>query len=259
MPYLAFEPVSEKLSITRDGPTATLTFWMSWAQAESFAIQAVGGLRTSSGALQYFPPMAYESRSGLLTIYCNKCDVNPRTYDENGDGWEGAEVTLTFGVLDQPEDENAGGGDPTQVADYSFDLSAQELTLPKEAVGVSGGTGAGLGDEYPNPIKIVPEGSFTATFKYKPRLDVSKWLNYIGKVNSSTFRGHAAESVLFIGMSTKRSRSTDGKDVWSYDVHFLTKYGHTWNQIYNAEQGSWQTLDPKTYQTANFDTLLANL
>lgn len=259
MSYLAYEIMKEKVSVGRDGPTATIELLCPWNEVESFALAMVGGFRGFGGALSYFAPAVYES-AGLFA-YCNKCDYEGVRADTDGSGWDVAKVVLSFGPLDQPEDEEQNQN-PTQIADYSYDITAQELTLPKTALQVwSPGENefVDMGEDDQRPIKIVAEGSLQANFSFKPALDASKWVPYVGKVNEAEFRGHPAESVLFIGPQVKRTRTTDGKDAWSYSVAFEVKYEHTWNQVWKAELAQWVDVNPAQYETADFDELVNNL
>lgn len=262
MSYSAYDITKEKVKLTREGPTATVEMFVPWDEVEAFAMAMVGGFRGLGGSLTYFTPAVYES-AGLLA-YCNGCDYEGVTYKEGG-GWEAAKVVLSFGPLDQPEDQQQGQN-PTQIADYSYDITAQEMTLPKQSMKIfSPGEGefVDMGEDHPRPIKIIAEGSLQASYSFKPRQDPSKWVQYVGKVNNAEFRGHPAESVLFIGPHVKRTRTTDGKDAWSYDVGFQVKYGHTWNEQWNPTTASWEDMraqnGDKIYETANFDDLVNNL
>ena len=259
MSYLAYEIVEESFSVTRDGPTAQVAVICPWNEADIFALACVGGYQTYGGAMQYFTPTAYANNA--LLIFCNKADVKPLgTYDADGGGWADAKVTLSFGKLDQPEDEGEGQ-DPTQIADFTYDITAQEMTLPKSSLQYfDGESNVDMGeDDFPNPIKMVAEGSATASFKFRPRQTPAQWIPYVGKVNQAEFRGFPAESVLFAGVSTKRTRTTDGKDAWEYACNFLIKYDTTWNKVWRPEDAEWKVLHPKQYELADFDDLINNL
>ena len=256
MSYLDYEPISETVKITRQGPTATLTFYIPWDEATAFGLAAVGGYRSVFGIPSFFTPLTYAN--DLLRLYCNDCSIEG-LHDANNpvDGdWSFAKVTLTFGILDQPEDNN-GGQDPTQVADYSYSLQAEELEIPKANLHLeSVGGDAPTDDDIPNPIKIVPKATLTASYPFKPRQDAANWKDYVGKVNAATWKGHDAETVMFLGPRTKRTRTSDGKDAWEYELTFEVRYDG-WNKVYKAETATWVDLFPATYDTADFDDLLS--
>lgn len=259
MSYLAYEPIEEELTLKRTGPTARVKVIVpTKAEAELYGLQCIGGYRSNFGSLTYFTPAIYSSTS--LLLYCNDVKIEPIEgfYNLNDPSdWGETYVTLSFGMLDQPDDQQQQQqGNPTQIADFSYEISGQELILPKEELTFGGSEENN--DDHPNPIKIIPEGTLTASFAFKPHLDPAKWSTYVGKVNSATFQGHEPESVMFNGVGSKRTVTSDGKTAHSFDLKFSAKYGTTWNKSWNARLSEWQAIEPKTYQTANFKTLIDN-
>lgn len=254
MSYGAYKPISEEITLTREGPSATVVVFAPWDDAITYGLAAIGGYRTVFGTLQYFTPDRYE-RDGLR-LYCNSCKiVNAGDYGSND--WQTAKLTLAFGILDQPED-NSEGQDPTQVADWTFQLSGEELVLPKTGLHLDSSTGDPPGDDVPNPIKVVPKGSLTAHFPRKPRQDAANWKTYVGKTNDGALQGFAAETLLFMGLETKRTQTSDGSDAWEFSLMFEIQY-EGWNKVYDPSAAAWRELHPAQYETADFNALIAGI
>ena len=249
MSYTAYETIDEDISITRDGPTATVTVLAPYDEAIRFGQTQVGGVRTILGIPIFFIGAAYARIPGL---FCNSAKIKPLgSYDADNLDFSVARLTLTFGKLDQQQDDESA----EEIGDVSYSVSGQELVLPRTVFKTGSPGGDPLGDDGPLPIKIIPQIELTVSFKFKPELDASEWADFVGKVNSSTFYGHGSETVMFNNVNTKRSLSSDGTSVWQHDYKF-TVQPNGWNKYWQPSPGQWVDLYPKQYETADLNDIL---
>lgn len=240
-----YQITKEKLSTSRDGASASVTYLVPVTAAVAFAQTVVGGLRIVNGSPVYFIPLAYYAIPGL---YCSKCDIDwIGDWDTSTGLWKTATATLTFEVLDQGQEEQSGQA--VEVGDISYSLGGEELSLPKTEFHTGSISGPVLGDEAPNPIKVVAKGELRLSFKSRPILDPSIWNGIVGKINGNSWQGWAANTLMFSGVETRRSVSSDGTSIWSYDYVFQIQ-PNGWNNIWT--KSGWQELFPHQYEETTF-------
>lgn len=245
MSYTAYATKAESITVDKNGSKAEVTVQAPYTEAVLFAVTQVGGVRTVAGVPTFFIGAVYSRIEGL---YCNQAVVTPLgDYDAGNLDWETAELKLSFGPLDQKQDDT----DATEVADFSYEVSGQELVLPRGDFKTGSSSGDALDDNAPHPIKIVPTIALTASFKFKPELNPSDWVSYVGKINDDDFQGFEEGTVLFHGATVKRTCSSDGTDTWSHDFKF-TVQPNGWNYIWKPNDsptaGAWVELFPHQYE-----------
>lgn len=237
-----YQITSESFSVSRDDSSATETRIIPWADAAAYAQTVTGGYITLNGIRVFRIPAQHHT----LLLFCNDCRVEPFNYDADGQDWLDAKATLTYGILDQPQ-----GDDDTQVGDVSIEVQGEEMVLPKANFTVDGDE---LGDDDINPVKVIPVISLKITYHSQPTISPTAWINYVGKVNSSSFEGYPAETVMFQNPSASRTITTDGNDSYDYTYTFVVR-PQGWNKIYRPGDG-WVELDPPMYETANLYDIL---
>lgn len=95
---------------------------------------------------------------------------------------------------------------------------------------------------------------------------LSKVRSTAGKVNSSTFYGNPAETVLFCGASANQFRNDKGQNRWRAVFSFEVRapvlagggYGN-WNYLWNEQKHQWMELTNNIYSTANFSALFSDI
>lgn len=236
-----YQITDETIKLNKDNSSASITLLVPYTDAIDYAQEMLGGLRTAFGTVQFFIGAQFP-RSGL-GLFVTDCDIKPlKDFNTDFLDWETAVVTLSYGKLDQPQEE-----DGTEIGDIEIEVAGEEMTLPREGVEVNG---EALPESAPTPIKIVPILNLTVSYKRKPDSDISTYVALAGKVNSTTFEGYGAGQVLYQGTSVKRSVTTDGNDQYS-NVHKFQIRPNGWNYVWL--ENAWVELDDPSYLSAEFN------
>lgn len=256
-------PDSIREQWTRDqGPTATVKFRYSWHNRYLFMNALLGRWGVT-------PPAVYPDGSNAL--YClDVIDCHPIGGAISKVGawpvYKTAEITAFFGVppFDFPGVSNDISLTPWIVT--TFDVSAEMLSLPD-------GSFYWEGTDLPvNDARIGKwVGQIGIRFKRKwaPRLTPLQMLNYVGKVNRSTFSlgdfQAPSQTLLFLGGPVERTISTDLSWLQDVELNFAYRRKPNWNQLWHPKPGQgWKYLnqvksgsdvDNRIFELTDFDTL----
>jgi len=238
-----YEIIKHNYTINRENSTAKIKMVVPWADAPQFCINMIGGLITINGVNVYQIGAAHPLLPGL---YCKDVDIETfGNYDPVAGDFLMAWANITYGILDQPDSQSA-----TQVGELSFETGGEEITLEKRLFTAGGNP---LGPNDINPVRVNVKQSVKITYNNLAQLNSSSWIPYVGKVNSGTFKGYAAETVMFNGVREQRKISSDGTAVYTYEFSFEVRFDG-WNKVFRTS--GWVDINPKLYQTTNMDNLL---
>ncbi|MBS3904793.1 MAG: hypothetical protein KGZ39_05660 [Simkania sp.] len=247
MGYLAFEEVTEKFRVTKDGPEAEVSFYAPFNEAIAYATLAVGGFRVVDGVMVAFEPEIY-ARPGvrLFALAVDVQEAGDYTCQavehppSRGEGdFKTAFVTVSFGKFSVSSGE------------IDFDLSAEHLKLPLDKSDTI--------DEFfstaPNPAnndnatnrqpftdeaiyKVIPKASISISLNYRSFPDPSVWSCAVGKVNQYAWNGFSPGTLLFNGMRTRWAVTTNGGTANEQVFNFQCNY-NGWNNRYSISAGKF--------------------
>ena len=238
-----YQEVKSSYVCNRESSSATIKTVVPWADAPAFCVNMIGGLVYIGGIPVYQIGAAHPFLPGM---YCNNVAIEPvGDYDATLGDFADAWATISYAPLDQPESPSA-----TQVGEISYDIQCEEITLEKNLFTVNGN--AMEGNDI-NPVLVNPKMNVSLSYKNLPDIPITNWLNYVGKVNSATFEGFEAETVMFMNPRKKRTISSDGTETYEYEFCFEVRF-NGWNKVYRP--GGWVALSPKIYETINMSGVL---
>jgi len=142
--------------------------------------------------------------------------------------------------------------------EYSFDASLENVTIYQSKSTVSTyRDGGGLAIDFKKAINVdgsdkaqgvsvsQPVGSFTLAYYPTWAIVTDAYrksvIDACGKVNSATFRGHAAGEVRFAGCSGKSRNNTDWELTYRFEVR-PNQTGLTIGSMTNISQDGWDVL-----------------
>lgn len=228
---------SPALSINQQTTTAVRTFRVAWDDWPAFARLLVGRYRRVGCSHEFVPPLPFPGDPNLIVS-----DIDIEPFDAEGP--DGSDVaTLTSGTNRYP----AAGAKVTAVYESLFDADNRPRDdLPGVPTGTYLTYEADLGFEqfstpsrrwrwnappdYPalaadvEPSLLLPTGDFRLTWH---RVAVPPWTairNLRGHVNSGTFVGAAAGTVMFLGAKIRREfRFAEGGGFWRIEYQFAER------------------------------------
>jgi hypothetical protein len=177
----------------------------------------------------------------------------------------------TPGTSDNPDEP--GNSDPDQLP-VSGGLSGEAINIDGEKTGVKEkwiwkGTTTQCNQQ-------LFKRSVTGTFRITRRLadlQINTWIQYAGKVNSSTFKvggsSFAAEMVLFEGVEHEEYRNSKGERRYKVGFTFTVKLQQFdtdtyvgWNYFFDQTDGTYKKVEhldthKNLYETANLGLLLS--
>lgn len=261
---------------TRDGATAKRVFWLQeYDELDDVLESYFGTTFAAGGQIVQGELLTFPGKPWLIldTIDIRTHDEDDITgTDSNGvaysnGGWI-LDLSYTTPEFDQDELNNDNQDLPETPNDTFLTvrttLSGQIMTIPNEGLewltanddsstDVGSNTNAGI---------VVPMIAYQLTWHFVVNPNWSAIRAGIGTVNSTTFLGHPAESVLFEGLESSRQYQVDGTRKWEITFRFVAKdlkytdptTGTTstagWNHFYRSDPGAgdpnWQQIVVKS-------------
>lgn len=242
---------SPKFQFSKDGASATRTCKMNWSQiqamVDSYFGQTIpagrGVLRFNQASMPGFPQMVVE------TIGIEPFDDVAATYSAGGAITHTyARVTINYKTVPWDRDENNKSDDPDRpegtYLTHTVTHGSEMMTLP-----AAGWKWQGSGKKLPDDMNVgmlIPTEEHSFSWKSVPKPPFNSITDLVGKVNSVSFSGKAAETMMFIGATASRQMTTDGTRAWTLDYKFsgraIKHAGGTagWNHLFNPETGQWE-------------------
>ncbi len=142
----------------------------------------------------------------------------------------------------------------TVIASERIEFAAEVDTLPAGTFEWDSGTNTG--DPVNKSVTVLrPMREYTYIRHRAATLDESAIAGRVGKVNSGSFRGNPAQTVLFMGSSARRTVTAAGER--PYEIAYRFKYrAGGWNKLWSAADDDYESITPAPYETADFDALL---
>lgn len=228
-------------NLNNDSPSITWVEDAAFSSRYTLAFGLIGGWQSVGGFLIWVPPARYVYLPGLA---CQGVDIAWNGSIKNDD-WDLARFTVTYGMPEAEEQDNV------DIGELALDVSAEMLALPK-----GGGTftwfdgpdaGKALKETDITPQLLLPMIGITLKRKL-PTLQLNNIVANIGSLNSSALivRGYSfpAELVMFTGAKVSRKFSTDGNELWDYDLSFVAK-NTSWNEYFHKD--GFHKIDPQIY------------
>lgn len=238
----AEDAINESWSRT-EGPTARVRMRCDWTDRYQF-------VRDLMGAGGFSPPFAYPLSPNMYCIDIES--IRPiggmTEYDSVADSpwpaYQKAEVVAMFGVPKYNWDGTTGDISGQPWITTTFDLSAENYTIPDTAFYWEGTA---------DPVNgatlnlIIAQVGIRFQRQWAPLAAVTRALDYIGTVNDSTFTlgdlECEPETLLFLGGPSERALDTLLN--WKHDLTYNLAYRRTgWNTYYNPKPGEgWQNIN----------------
>ncbi|HEY4313213.1 MAG TPA: hypothetical protein VGN12_27425 [Pirellulales bacterium] len=263
-------PRSPKFGFQRGtGMYATRILRCNWSDANALCRELLGVIEFVAGVPNFVNPL---TAPGLQYLIVNQIDVEPFDGDSPDGDTEltlgttastyegvGAMVTAQYKTMDLNQDQNR-----PNIPDGTY-LSIRE-TLGVEYQTLPGRTWVWTSNSQPLPDDvaagmIIPTGQIVANWSrvaQPPDITVE---NARGKVNTSTFIGRAAGTVLFLGMNKNRQFQFDDSNSGLYDLEYSFSINNKgWNKFYDPARGDWFTIKATIggappYASTSFDQL----
>jgi len=241
--------ISLQENLNNDSPSVTWVEDALWLDRYTLAFGLIGGWRNIGGFMIWLAPARYINLPGLV---CKGVDVSHNGSIDSTGNWDLARFTVSYGKPDSEEENNV------DIGELALDVSAEMLSLPK-------GQGAFQWSSGPDSGKKLKETDITPQLtipmmgirlrRKLPFLTLSAISSLIGKINSSTLNvagfGFSANYVLFTGAKISKKYTSDGNDLWEYDLEFVAKT-FSWNKFFH--KSGFQSITPKLYSTGNLNT-----
>ena len=152
-------------------------------------------------------------------------------------------ITVNYGVNTWnafPSDDPYGNFsfDPQQPYIYA----SQELEWSAEFVNITN-QNLQFSDSTPLPGKYgtrIPNATLVLTLHRLPWLPMGNVINYVGKLNVSTWLQCAAGTLRFDGAGTQRTAATDGSRLQEVTYKFTYRSAAPWDYAYNGKAKAWQ-------------------
>lgn len=141
-----------------------------------------------------------------------------------------------------------------------LNLRTETFTVPGHALKFTAGPNSGETTDVPGKIQI-PITELSLTFHQLPYMPVTAIRTLRGKVNSTTFLGATAGTVLFSAGSTTRDFNADGSVVQKVILHFTERSSlHKWNTLPSSKNLQWydvqDNIGNKMYDIADLTPLV---
>jgi hypothetical protein len=260
MAYDLEELQAPTYDISERGITATRRLRLyDWADVDEYIDDLFpGGVPT--GDNPYRPGQStFPGRSALIlrSVKVEPFDANnisgTDSYNRAVCG-SGADITLEYGTVDYDEQSNPDSNPDDPTTWMSHDISVQQQYMTHALSGLKWSTGGAAVHEDVLPGFPITMINHDLTWHNVPNPPLSTWYTYVGKCNSSTFLGHAAERVIFSGFNAGRQAKTDGSVSYECRLTFQARIcqGGTnadaagWNHFLDPSTGAWDRIVTKT-------------
>ena len=245
------EPVGScKLKLSNSGPASgTREFLCRWADRFDFAALFLGGVDNEGGSPVVRLPARFPDYE---TIYAVSVDIEGMgkagtAGPNNSISYEVARVSIQYGILSG----NDGGSDDeeepgvevirTKQMDFSGDLLLEPKGAYKWALDNVPITEQ-VGSIVPFVVIVIEE------FNVRQLTDIKvKELALLqGGCNNALFRNvYLAETIVYLGSSTRSQRSSDGTEVTNIQ-HTFKYRANSWNMLKRPNVG-WANVTPKIH------------
>lgn len=254
-------------------------FMIPWSNSIDFAVELLGGYRNIGGTFNFTGPSSFP---GVPQAICRDAQFDPfpddkidtnagATLASNTNQPPYAIVTAQY-TIEQNNNGQQKRSDQPSVPNgtyltYNGNLGAEYMTIPGRTF-VWYLTGEPVAPDV-NPGILIPTEDFTLSWERVP-YQLVPWTairNARGRVNSSTFMGHVAETVLFLGAQTTYEHQFSGdvlmKLIYNFKVREVkstagsTLFG--WNHFYCETADSGEHWLKVADEDANFPYATADL
>jgi hypothetical protein len=261
---------SPKLHFGARGCTAVRMFKVPWANYEAFVEELMGVSLDFAGAVNLTPGIPFPGNR--TNLFCEDIDVEPFG-GENAAPTGTAVTTLASGTntydngarITARYAQNAGDSNnsaPTPVQNtyltYEGKTSAEYFTVASRAWKWQADN-APVPDDVPVGL-LSPVSEYTITWHRVTRPPWATINSAMGKVNSDTFSGLLAGTLLFTGCDSVPTFYANRQIlVWQLTYHFRYK-ADGWNFFFRSDIGAWREIVAKVggarpYTSAAFANL----
>ena len=223
---------SPRFRIAESGTTAVRRLLVAWNQWQALARELVGTYRVVGGGFSFVAP----SHVLLNNLIVSELAVDPWPEEKITSGaltsiasspndYPHAVVTATYRTIydanNQPRDDLPSVPAGT-ILTYSADLGAEYMTVPGRVWRWVDPPDNPKVPEDVNPGLLIPSGAYQLTWRRVPRPPWNKIRELRGKVNSGTFVGAPAGTVLFLGArATREFQFLEEGGFWRIEYSFL--------------------------------------
>jgi hypothetical protein len=237
---------SGSVELTADGPSGMRNFLCDWDDRFALARELLGYVRSDNKEPPQFfrvAPATFPEYGAGDVLFCQKVAINgvgtmsktsagapsyvyarldasygpPRGQESDGDTGE-EEVIATLDIDYHSEFHTFGS------FEYYWATSEQKVAEPLQ-----------LG-------KLIVILDKTVSQRGLPSIPEASIREHIGKVNENEWQGCAAETLLFVGATSRRTYSAEGKVMFDVTYHFKERPAASWNKFYNSAEDSWEQL-----------------
>ncbi len=236
-----------------------------------------GGIEASGTTTNYTPPHQFLPDTQL---WCQGARVEgiggPTRVNGLASFSGGAKVTATYETLSyDPQTLHGNPNNPTPgvYVTESRSLGGRTIELTKKTDALAAlwkfNGGINITDQnLPTLNKIEPFGEYHVTLHYQPTCPSSTLNGLIGKINNaqwpvkSSMGGFVSGTLLFLGDSTEREYTADGKTVAFQTTLNFSYLPSGWNYYYNSAAAAYQLVElisdgsKHPYEYADFTPLL---
>lgn len=259
---------SPEYSGSRDSLSATVRGTIDWDEIDLLYLVLFPPAVGDKPTLPYLLP-------GSSTLYAANVSFTPWLGEDDvpdcsggSNAYEKALAEIQYATIPYEQ----GGGSSDQILTRRIASSGQMLTLPSVGLKFEG-SAAPISDPDIQAGRIIPHTDLsirlhrvTASYCTALRARVD---DAIGCVNSGTFDGYAAETVMLLGGEFNQTVSADGSHTWECELKFAVrsvkdgtnKYG--WNHFWDPSSKAWKRLlidrpaPNEIYPKKNFGTLFS--
>ena len=238
---------SPTIDINTQDMTASRRFLVAWADWQNFAQEVIGTYRVVGTVVQYVTPLPFPGQANLLP---DSISIRPQMPDAplgttsvtlGSVHNEYTNAIVTVGYKTQWFNPPSGSplGSSVTLPNGTWvtlegSLGGEMLTIPGRMFQWTG-TAVNLPDDV-NPGIFVPSGNFTLTWHRVLLPPWSTMRSLRGKVNSASFLGAAAETILYTGATYSREfLINDDGGTWKISYSFAESS----KQLVGGGVGGW--------------------
>lgn len=254
MSYTEYNESGEMtLNLNGEG-SGTRMFDVDWTDRLTFQRALLGYNSQGDGPNQYRQPATFPGNPFMVCTRTSSKGLGTTSTDSNDMiAFPKARITAYYEIPNVltavPGGVNVPGtfGNNLWLAE-SMEIGAEFLELPEGHFAFADGTTI---DDQPL-VKLVGNTRIALTIQLQYAVNKTTVQLYRGKINASAWRGFAAETLLFMGVSTELS--IDRRNKSSRGISFIfVERDQSWNKVYRPGTDQWEVVAPLPYVTANFD------
>jgi hypothetical protein len=270
---ISFKILDEGFSkgVDQGGPFYRCLFMIEdWDSSDAFC-NSLMGFGTSTGPITGITvtrgvPYAFPTSPNLFCVSATVVQGLGKL-TTNAESLPGYDAGALIAVEFRPPPWNFSGADnpnhnfdpatPIAWASQELSFSSQSFTLPNSKLKFTA-----TNDPTDVYVKFeIPITIMTLTYHKLPYLPMGVVSNLSGRVNSGTFLGKPAETVLFKGCTSSREFNTDGTVVQRITLTFESRHAdHPWNSLPSGDDPTFRPVSGlggvKMYKTADLSPLV---